>query len=132
MRGRFSGRWVAVLIHGCGAASAREVRRDPTFGLTPGSVGFPGWGGVENSECYRFVLRATPGYRFLAALANAAGVRVQGAVHGQEVRQVARLNWRLDGATMTVGPGGSGLLYDPHHNIGLGELTNNPENAFLF
>ena len=62
---------------------------------------------------------ASPGVQFLQRLADVCGVGVVGGVD----YQLPDANWRLEGPTITVYPGGSqrSVLNDPANRFGLGE-----------
>jgi hypothetical protein len=88
----------------------------PSQGLAAAPAG--GWV-VADDVAAR--IRRSPGYLFLNAMAGTLNTRVQGAIQAQDADRVGQNNWRLQGAILTVWPGGNGSLYDPYANSGVGE-----------
>lgn len=90
LKGYFTPGGPGIEIHGCATGSSREVR-SKWFGLscTPGQGEFAG-----------------NGYMFLRAIADATGARTRGALNCQHADD----EFKWEGSTLTVDPGGSAIM----------------------
>jgi hypothetical protein len=134
LRGRIRGH---VEIHGCGVASATQLRIYTTVELniaqqraTPGTLNNP-WlnTGQSLGDALRQQeidganarsIRQGAGVQFLIAFANAIHLPVTGAVHAQ----LPDAGWQYEGPTITAWPGGALRLHVPD-----GDETFGPNSA---
>lgn len=134
LRGRIRGR---VEIHGCGVASATQLRLYTTVEMnmgqqhaTPGNL-TSSWANNAQSigDSLRLreidstnarLIRQGAGVQFLIAFANAIQLPVTGAMHAQ----LPDSGWQYEGPTLTAWPGGALQLHVPPRDTTFGPNTS--------